>query len=131
MNTQKTWTPQDKQFLEDNIEKMTLPDLAKHFNRSQLAVKCFIIRERLPYRNQVKVNLLIELLELRFGNPRYFKPNREFYRSVQMSQIRFWKLYRGEVNPTEKEYNTLKDHFNITVENIEYNRQLELFNPEI
>lgn len=131
MNQQKTWTYQEREFLLDNIEKMSLPDLAKHFNRSQLAVKCYIIRERIPYREQVKVNLLVELLEVKFGNPRYFKPNRQFYNAVKMSQIRFWKLYRGEVNPTEKEYNTLKAHFNITTENIEHNRQLELFNQEI
>lgn len=131
MKTQKTWTAEDKQFLQDNIEKMTLPDLARHFNCSQMAIKCYIIRERIPYRSQVKVNLLIELLEVRFGNPSYFKPNREFYRAVKMSQVRFWKLYRGEENPTEREYKALTKHFNITLENIEYNRQTELFNSEI
>lgn len=131
MNIPKTWTPQEKQFLQDNIEKMSLPDLAKKLNRSQMAIKCFIIRNRILYREQVKVNLLVELLEVKFGNPTYFKPNRQFYNAVKMSQIRFWKLYRGEVNPTENEYNTLKDHFNITTENIEHNRQLELFNQEI
>lgn len=128
MKEQRIWTPADKHFLQSNIEKMSLPELAKKLQRSQLAVKCYIIRERIPYRERVKVNLLIELLEIRFGNPTYFKPNRQFYNTVQINQIQFWKLYRGERNPTEKEYNALTKHFGISKENIEHNRQLELFN---
>ena len=74
--------------------------------------------------------MLVELLRIKFGNPEYFKPTREFYQKVGISQKRFSKLRLGYAQPTEKELASVCREFNMSHE--EYSRlldsrQLDLF----
>jgi len=93
---QSRWSPQEKEYVLSQIGKKDYEENRKDIGRSGLAVKLFVHRKRLPVRQTVKNNLLIKLLEVKFGNPEYFNPTREFYREVGMTQMRFWSLYKGE-----------------------------------
>lgn len=123
-----TWTVQQKAFVQNNINKLSIEQLARKVGKSENAVRLFIHRQRIQYKPAVKKNLVIELLQTVFINPEYFKPTREFYDAVGMTQMRFWKLYRGEAPPTENEYKALIEHFGASKEVGFENRQLGLFN---
>lgn len=121
------WTENEIQFVTENAGKLSFEQMAKKIGRSKNAVHLFLLRRRIPYKPQVKTNLIIEILTLAFKDPNYFTPTREFYEAVGMTQMRFWSLYRGEVSPTEDEYDKLKKHFGVTSQAVFENRQLKLF----
>lgn len=126
------WTEENKQFVAENAGKMSFEEMARHLGKTKNAVHLYIHRERIHYKPTVKENLLLEILTIAFKKPEYFKPTKEFFNEVGMTQMRFWSLYRGEEHPTEQEYNTLKKYFGITSDRIFENRQLSLFeNTEI
>lgn len=106
---------------------MTLDQMAQQLGRTENAVRLYIHRERLQYRPALKNNLVVEMLKYKFTDPRYFRPNRAFYKATGISQIRFWKLYRGEEPISEKEYNALLNHFRIDKHDMFERRQLKLF----
>ncbi|WP_352422245.1 XRE family transcriptional regulator [Proteiniphilum sp.] len=123
------WTLQEKEFVLSQLGKKNFDDIGREIGRSGMAIKLFVHRQRLPVRRTVKNNILIRLLELKFGKPEYFTPTREFYREVGMTQMRFWALYKGEAQITEKEYIDIRDHFKIDAEVAFESRQLNLFTP--
>lgn len=123
----REWTADEKKILRDNIGKRSAEEIAEMVGRTPNAVKIYALRKRLSWKPGVKKNLIIEVLQLKFGNPEYFAPTREFYETVGITQMRFWALYRGECAPTEKEYNSLKKHFGVSSAEIFENRQLNLF----
>jgi len=122
-----TWTIEEKQFVTDNAGKLSFDEMADQLGKTKNAVHLFVHRNRIPYKPAVKVNLITELLELAFKKAEYFKPTKYFFLEVRITQMRFWSLYRGEVSPTQEEYEILKNHFGITSENVFNNRQLSLF----
>lgn len=121
------WSIEEKEFVEKNIGKLSFEAIGSQIGRSELAVKLFVHRKRLPVRQTVKNNILIKLLEVKFGNPEYFNPTREFYREVGLTQMRFWSLYKGESQITEKEYKAICEHLQIDVEDAFEARQLNIF----
>lgn len=123
----KKWTEQQKNLVRENIHSMSLAEMARVLGKSENSVRLFIHRDRISYRRSVKTNIVIEILALAFKDPRYFSPTREFYTHVGITQMRFWKLYRGESSPTEDEYNSLLEHFRVSRHEIFENRQLKLF----
>jgi hypothetical protein len=46
-----------------------------------------------------------------------FKPNREFYKSVGINSKRWGLIYRGDLEPTLSEIQTLANYFDISVSN--------------
>lgn len=127
MRKNTPWTDEEIKFVTENAGKLTFEQMAEKVGRSKNAVHLFLLRRRIPYKPQVRKNLVLEILQLAFKNPEYFSPTREFYEAVGMTQMRFWSLYRGEVSPTEEEYNKLKKHFGVTSARVFNNRQLNLF----
>lgn len=123
----KLWTKEQKNFVRENIDKLTLEQLAEQLGRTENAVRLFIHRDRIVYRQAVKNNLIVKMLAYKFTDPKYFRPTREFFDEIGISQMRFWKLYRGEVSPTEAEYKMLIKHFNIDKHEMFNYRQLDLF----
>ncbi|MDD4438187.1 MAG: hypothetical protein PHS04_09160 [Tissierellia bacterium] len=121
------WTAEQKKYVSENAGKLSFEEMASHIGKTKNAVHLFVHRNRIQYKPAVKVNLLIEILDIAFTRAEYFKPTTEFFKEIGMTQMRFWSLYRGEVHPTEDEYETLKKHFNVSGERIFENRQLSLF----
>lgn len=121
------WTEEQKKYVSENAGKLSFEEMASHIGKTKNAVHLFVHRNRIQYKPAVKVNLLTEILDIAFTRAEYFKPTTEFFKEIGMTQMRFWALYRGEVHPTEDEYETLKKHFNVSGERIFENRQLSLF----
>lgn len=127
MKISRHWTEEQKKYVSENAGKLSFEEMASHIGKTKNAVHLFVHRNRIQYKPAVKVNLLIEILDIAFTRAEYFKPTTEFFKEIGMTQMRFWSLYRGEVHPTEDEYKTLKKHFNVSGERIFENRQLSLF----
>ncbi len=131
--TKTYWTVKEMNFLRDNIDKLTMEQIYEHFSphRSKMSVDLKIKRMRLTPNKcvnpeRVPRNLVLEMLTQRIGDPRNFQPQRDFFDRVQIGQKRFWQLYRGEVNLTEKEYQRLAEEWNVSLQDAFELRQLEL-----
>lgn len=105
---------------------MTIKELSKNLQRTERAVKLYIHFQRLKSR-QGKRNLLIEILTKKFVHPENFKTTRSFFDDVKISQVRFWKLYRGDEMISEKEFIALIRYFNVDLLEAFESRQLRLF----
>ncbi len=125
-----SWTEEQIEFVLSNIGKLSFEEMGRRIGKTKNAIHLYIHRKRISYKPTVKVNLITELLDLAFRKAEYFNPTKEFFTEVNITQMRWWALYRGEVSPTEQEYNTLKEHFGITSETVFNNRQLSLFDGE-
>ena len=121
------WTVEQKKYVSENAGKLSFEEMASRIGKTKNAVHLFVHRNRILYKPAVKINLLIEILDIAFTRAEYFKPTTEFFKEIGMTQMRFWSLYRGEVHPTEEEYKALKQHFSVSGERIFENRQLSLF----
>lgn len=122
-----SWTSEQKKFLEENIGKLTLEQIGERLGKSALAVKLYMHRHRMSVGPKVKRNILQELLRMKFGDPRYFQPTREFYRDIGITQRRWWDLFHGRKQITRDEYLRIAKNFNLTLEEAFESRQLKLF----
>lgn len=122
----KHWSPEEKQYVLNNIGRISIPEMAKHLNRSEMSVHLFIHRRRKSPKSVVKDNLLLRLLTLKFINPEYFEPNREFFQTVKIGQKRWWMLYKGIEQITEEEYKRVADHLEISLIDSFQSRQLTI-----
>jgi hypothetical protein len=98
------WTKEQEEYLRDNLGKKTFEEISRHIGKSPQAVKLYIYRKRIVSRLCVKRNLIVELLTLKLGNLEYFYITTFFLKAVKINQKRFWRLYRGEIQPTDDEY---------------------------
>lgn len=121
-----TWTKEQEQFIVDNINKLSIKEIAKELNRTSNAINLFIHRKRIVTAGKVKRNLIIEMLTEKFTDHECFAPNRKFYDSVQIGQKRWWALYYGKKVLEDSEYKRLSKYFNIELKGIE-SAQLTLF----
>lgn len=119
----KNWTQDDCDFLMEHKHGMTPKQIAECLGKSEMAVRLYCYRNRIGFREPLKRPMLVELLRIKFGNPEYFKPTREFYQKVNISQKRFSDLRLGYAQPTEKELATVCREFNMSHE--EYSRLLD------
>lgn len=124
---QGKWTNAEKKFVTENVGKLSLQDMATRIKRSPVAVKMFILRNRIDIGNKVHRNILQEILKIKFVHPEYFKPTRAFYKTVNITQTRFWDLYYGRASITQQEYIAITTHLGITFEEAFEARQLNLF----
>jgi hypothetical protein len=74
--------------------------------------------------------MLKEILALRMVAPDCWKPTKEFFRKIKISQKRYWSIYRGEVKMTDDEYKRIALFFKLSLEEAFEMRQftLQLFN---
>jgi len=112
-------------FIRENINKMTADEIAEAIGVTPYNLKLFLLQRRI-FPEQKERNLLLEILKLKFVKPEYFSPTKQFYAEVAIRQRRFWQLYRGEKRLTEKEYQTLSQHFNVSLQDAFDARQLNL-----
>ena len=98
------WSESQEKILKENLGKITLKEIGKILGKTELAVKLYIHRNHIVYRPSVKRNLVLELFRIKLINPEYFNVTTTFLHAVNIYQVRFWKLYRGEESPTDQEY---------------------------
>lgn len=122
----KHWTQEEKEYVLTNIGRISIQDMAKHLGRSEMSVHLFIHRRRKSPKSVVKDNLLLRLLTLKFVNPEYFEPNRQFFQAVAIGQKRWWMLYKGIEKITEEEYKRVAEHLEISQIDSFQSRQLTI-----
>lgn len=111
----KRWSEEEKKFLQANLGKLPLADIARELGRTEWAVKLFIhfnintVCAQKPERK----NLLKEMLAQKYPDLDTFKPSRKFYDSIPIGQVRFWQIYRGEKSLTEKEFRAFANYFGL------------------
>lgn len=122
------WSYTEKSFLLENWERLTPRQIAEHLGKTENAVNLYIHRKRLTHRESpVKKNILRQILGMRFIRPELFHPDRQFLLDVSMTQVRFWKVYRGEAPLSIAEYVKIVNVLGISLENAFEARQLNLF----
>lgn len=122
-----SWKQNEIEYLTENIGKLTLAEMAAALGKTELAVKLYMHRHRMNIGPVVKRNLLQELLRMKFGNPKFFQPTREFYAEIGITQRRFWDLFHGRKQITDAEYLQFAKYFNVSLEEGFEARQLNLF----
>ena len=65
---QGKWTTAEKKFVTENVGKLSLQEMGDRINRSPVAVKMFILRNRIDIGNKVNRNILQEILKIKFVN---------------------------------------------------------------
>ena len=87
----------------------------------------YIHRKRLTHQDTTKKNILKDMLSMRFIRSELFHPDRQFLNDVGMTQVRFWRVYRGEASLSPKEYIKIASVLDISLEKAFEARQLKLF----
>ena len=124
----RIWTEKEKAFMARALqEHLPFKDICEELDRTPSAVKQYMFKARLPRHSTIKNNLVKALILLRLPDPECFRPNRAFYRAVNISQKRWWTLYFGEDQVTSVEYKALRKYFGISPEEALEARQLDLF----
>ena len=123
----KRWTEEDATFVKNNLGKLSFEQMGRALNRSAMSVRLFALRNRLTVGLQVKRNILMEMLKIKFRHPEDFTPTRVFYTETGINQRRFWDLYYGRKAISSKEYAAVADYLGITMQEELGSRQLELF----
>ena len=129
MNNGK-WKQEEEIYVRENVGKKTMEEMAEYVGRSPLAVKLFLHRKKIVAGQTVKRNLVQEMLRLKFRHPENFSPTREFYREVNINQMRFREIYYGRKQVTQQEYVALSEYFGLTLQEAFEARQLSMFNEE-
>ena len=122
------WSESQEKILKENLGKITLKEIGKILGKTELAVKLYIHRNHIVYRPSVKRNLVLELFRIKLINPEYFNVTTAFLHAVNINQVRFWKLYRGEESHTDQEYLRLATTLGVSLQEAFEARQLYLFN---
>lgn len=115
MSNNKRWGRADKAYIEENYGRLSLETMAKHLNRSTMAVRLYALRHRLGDKYQVvKENRLKKLLSYRFRHLEDFTPSKAFYKETGINQVRYYDLFFGRKPITAKEYAAVADYFGVT-----------------
>lgn len=105
------WIKQKKQIISKLKEGVEPQDIAKELGVNEYDLRQFIHRNRLFESQKNGKNLAFELIDILMrGNTDYFRPNREFFKTVKIRQKRWWALFRGEKVMSEEEYNIAISH---------------------
>lgn len=123
----KRWTEEDATFVKNNLGKLSFEQMGRALNRSAMSVRLFVLRNRLTVGLQVKRNILMEMLKIKFRHPEDFTPTRVFYKETGINQRRWWDLYYGRKPITGKEYAAVADYLGVTIQEAFDSRQLNLF----
>lgn len=123
----KRWTEEDATFVKNNLGKLSFEQMGRALNRSAMSVRLFVLRNRLTVGLQVKRNVLMEMLKIKFRHPEDFTPTRAFYKETGINQRRWWDLYYGRKPITGKEYAAVADYLGVTIQEALDSRQLNLF----
>ena len=126
----KRWTENDAKFVRQNFGKLSFEQMGRELNRSAMSVRLFALRNRLTVGLQVKRNILMEMLKVKFRHPEDFTPTRVFYTETGINQRRFWDLYYGRKAICSKEYAAVAKYLGVTLQEALESRQLSLFEED-
>ncbi len=126
----KRWSKEDSEFVIENVQKLTISEMAEKVQKTERAVKLFLHRNKVGYGRQVKRNLCLELIKIRFVHPEYFSPTKKFYDATGINQVRWWHLYHGRKQITQDEYLAIANHLKISLQEAFESRQLNLFTED-
>lgn len=121
------WSEYEKQFVRDNVDRLTVEQMSDSLHRSIDSVKLFIHRNRIVVGETVKRNIVLELLRLRYAHTEDFTPSSHFYRETGITPQRWWKLYKGKLQVSESDYLAITKYLNISLEEAFNCRQLSFF----
>ena len=122
------WSPAEDATLRSELEKKTpLKDIADMLCKTEDAVYLYCYRHDIPLRPRLNNPMMRNLLEIKFGRPELFHPDRDFLIRVGINQKRWSELAWGYV---QDEMMRVATELNFTVEEtfkLMDSRQLDLF----
>ena len=125
------WSPEDIKVVEEGKKNnLSLQQIAEQLGKTPAAVRVYMYRNGYSLKRKLACPLVEKLISIKFADPNWFKPNREFYRQVKIGQKRFTDLRLGYANPTEDEMRKIADVLGIDRNDfvkLFNSRQLELF----
>ena len=128
------WTENEIRIIEDGRKNgLTLQHIAEQVGKTPAAVRVYMYRHGYALKAKLACPLVERLIKIKFAEPTWFKPNREFYSKVKISQKRFTNLRLGYANPTEDEMKAIARVLNINNEDfisLFNSRQLDLFEQQ-
>ena len=81
----------------------TKKQVAEELNRSVQAVHLFCYRYKVPVRPVLKTSNVRSMLTVKFGNPDYFAPTKDFFAKTKISSHRWTELSFGYCQATTEE----------------------------
>lgn len=133
MSKKSNWSAAEDKFLREQLSKgLSLKSIAASMGRSEDAVYLYCYRHHITLKPVLKNPMMRRLLEIKFGNPDFFHPSKDFFRQTGINQKRWTELAWGYVQPTQDELKRAATILNFTVEEtfkLMDAQQLELF-PE-
>ena len=131
MAKKSNWTTSEDQILRDGLKNgESLAVIADALGKTEEAVYLYCYRHNIPVRKQLNNPIMVKLLTIKFGNPKFFHPTREFYQSVSITQKRWAALSWGYAQPTQDELRRVAKVFNFSADeafDLMESRQLNLF----
>lgn len=125
------WTEAQKKIIEEGQrDKLTLQQIADRLHKTPAAVRVYMYRNGYNLKTKLSCPLVERLIQIKFADPKWFRPNREFYNKVQIGQKRFTNLRLGYANPTEDEMKKIAKALNVSSDDLLSlfsSRQLDLF----
>ena len=134
MAKKSNWTVLEDASLREQLAKnVPLATIAESLGKSEDAVYLYCYRHHIALRPRLKNPMMRRLLEIKFGDPDFFKPNKGFFHQTGINQKRWAELSWGYVQPSQDELKRAAVALNFTVEEtfkLMEARQLDLF-PEL
>ena len=134
MAKKSNWTVlEDASLREQLASNVPLATIAESLGKSEDAVYLYCYRHHIALRPRLKNPMMRRLLEIKFGDPDFFKPNKGFFHQTGINQKRWAELSWGYVQPSQEELKRAAVALNFTVEEtfkLMEDRQLDLF-PEL
>ena len=127
--TRAHWSKTQRQAVLDNIDRLSVEEIAAQVNRSPRAVRLFLHRHKITQSKTVKNNVTLSVLQRKFIHPEYFNPTKQFFIEVRINQKRWWDLYYGRKPITLDEYERLCAHLDIPAVDRFEAKQNDLFEP--
>lgn len=124
------WKSDEVKKLMEYKDKKTPKEIAEMIGKTERAVKLYMYRNGITGRRKLTCPLIVKMLSVKFGEPKYFSPDRAWFEKVGIGQKRFADLKKGFSQPSEEELKKIAKGINLSVEEMcEFfkARQLELF----
>ncbi|MDR0874213.1 MAG: hypothetical protein LBN27_12235 [Prevotellaceae bacterium] len=131
INKKRTWTKAEEDYLYDNINTIPFEELCNNLKRGSRAVNLHLHQKQRGRSAHIceDRNILLKALNMRFVNYRWFRPTRDFYNLISMTQKRFQAILKGQCKITNDELLKLNAVLCLSNDELIECRQLSLF-PE-
>lgn len=134
MGKKSNWSSAEDHYLREQLSKnVPLNRIAEGLKRSEDAVYLYCYRHHIALKPRLKRPMMRMLLEIKFGNPDFFHPSKDFFRMTGINQKRWTELAWGYAQPTQDELRRAANTLNFTIDEkfkLMDARQLELFPSE-